>query len=179
VAFPNAWIRIARVKNGTSDHLLGYSSADGVNWDQREDVDLNDATHAGFADLSGNPAGKWPDVCYVGLGSTSHTGIGNNNANNDGSIGDTWYSPTGSPFSAFIIYRDYGDVAAAAAPPSGAPTLSFTANADGTVTLTYTGALYSSDTVNGKYAPVSGATSPYKVTPKGSSKAATFYQSGQ
>ena len=49
-------------------------------------------------------------MCYVGLGSTSHTGIGNNNATNDGTVGETWYSPTGQPYSAYIIYRDYGDV---------------------------------------------------------------------
>ena len=50
-----------------------------------------------------------------GLGSVSHTGIGNNNANNDGTVHGTnlWYSPTGQPYSAYIIYRDYGDVATA------------------------------------------------------------------
>ena len=84
------------MKNGTSDHLLGYSSSDGINWDLRQDVDLNDDAHAGFLNLDGNPAGKWPDVCYVGLGSTSHTGIGNNNASNDGSVGEFWFSPTGT-----------------------------------------------------------------------------------
>src|SRR5262249_25683356 len=44
---PNAWIRIARVKNAASDHLLGYHSSDGVNWTLAQDVDLNDAAHAG------------------------------------------------------------------------------------------------------------------------------------
>jgi hypothetical protein len=147
-----------------------------VDWSLRQDVDLNDDTHAGFLDDNGNPGGKWPDVCYVGLGSTSHTGIGNNNALNEGTVGEFWYSPTGQPYSAYIIYRDYGDVATT--PPGGAPTLAFTLNADATVTLTYTGALYSSGTVNGPYAPVSGATSPYKVTPKAATTAATFYQAG-
>jgi len=117
VPFPNAWIRIARVKTATSDHMLGYSSSDGVNWDLRNDVDLNDDTHAGFLDLNGSPAGKWPDVCYVGLGSVSHTGIANNNATNEGAVGELPYSPTGQPYSAYIIYRDYGDVASTAAPP--------------------------------------------------------------
>jgi hypothetical protein len=178
VPFPNAWIRIQRAKNGTNDHMLGYSSADGVNWDLRQDVDLNDANHAGFLDLNGKAAGPWPDVCYVGLGSTSHTGIGNNNSSNDGSVGEFWYSPSGQPFSAYIIYRDFGDVVAQAPPPN-APTLSASVGADGSVTLTYTGTLYSSDTVNGKYNAVTGATSPYKVTPKTSGKATAFYQSGQ
>jgi hypothetical protein len=154
--------------------MIAYTSSDGVAWSQRMDVDLNDATHAGFLDLNGNPAGKWPDVCYVGLGSTSHTGVGNQPQTNDGTIGSTWYSPVGQPFGAYIIYRDYGDFAATGA----APTLAFAVNADGSVSLTYTGNLYSSDTANGKYALVSGASSPYKITPKTASKAATFYISG-
>jgi len=139
VPFPNAWIRIARVKNGTSDHLLGYSSSDGINWDLRQDVDLNDETHAGFLDVAGNPAGKWPDVVYVGLGSTSHTGIGNNSANNDGTVGETWYSPIGKPYSAYIIYRDYGDVSGAVAPPpTGEITLSYTVTG-GNLVISWTG----------------------------------------
>jgi hypothetical protein len=174
VPFPNAWIRIARVKNGTSDHLLGYSSNDGENWDLRQDVDLNDDTHAGFLDLNGNPAGKWPDVCYVGLGSTSHTGIGNNNAMNEGTVGEFWYSPTGQPYSCFIIYRNYGDTFPSTVP--GGATLSFQLAADGKLTLTYTGTLVSSETVNGAYQTVTGAVSPFVVTPKTESKATTFYQ---
>jgi len=178
VPFPNAWIRIARVKSGTNDHLLGYSSSDGVDWSLRQDVDLNDETHAGFLDLDGNPVGKWPDVCYVGLGSTSHTGVGNNNAENlgasTGPFQEFWYSPIGQPYSAYIIYRDYGDVVT----PSGAPTLAFQVNADGTVTLTYTGTLYSSDTVNGSFTAVAGATNPYTVNPRTAVKPMTFYISG-
>src|SRR5207249_8209116 len=166
VPFPNAWIRIARVKKGDSDHLLGYSSSDGVDWDLRQDVDLNDDTHAGFLDLNGNPAGKWPDVCYVGLGSTSHTGVGNNNQMNDGSVGEFWYSPKDKPYGCYVIYRDYGDFAAT----SAAPTLAFVLNTDGSVTLNFTGTLYSSDTVNGKYTAVAGATSPFKITPKTAGK---------
>jgi hypothetical protein len=175
VPFPNAWIRIARVKEGTSDHLLGYSSSDGVEWSLRQDVDLNDDTHAGFLDLNGAPAGKWPDVCYVGLGSTSHTGIGNNNAMNEGNVGEFWYSPIGQPYSCFVIYRDYGDFATA----TPGPTLTFQVAADGTVTLTYTGTLVSSDTVNGTYQPVTGATSPFVVNPSTTAKPATFYQAKQ
>jgi hypothetical protein len=60
----------------------------------------------------------------------------------------------------------------------GAPTLSFAPNADGSVTLTYTGTLYSSDTINSKFIPLAGATSPYKITPKTSGKAASFFESG-
>jgi hypothetical protein len=172
VPFPNAWIRIARVKSGSSDHLLGYSSSDGVNWSLRQDVDLNDANHAGFPDDNGNPGGPWPDVCYVGLGSTSHTGLGNNNDVNNGTVGEFWYSPMGQPYSAFIIYRDYGDVVSAVT-----PTLTLQANANGTITLTFTGNLYSSTTVQGPYAIMTGAASPLIVNPN-AGPPATFYRAG-
>jgi hypothetical protein len=177
VPFPNAWIRIARVKNGTSDHMLGYSSNDGVTWSLRQDVDLNDATHAGFPlDDGVTPAGPWPDVCYVGLGSTSHTGIANNNPMNDGlnGAGSYWYSQVNQPFSAYIIYRDFGDTPSAVV----TPTLAITSNANGTITLTYTGALYSSDTLNGTYALVPSATSPLVVNPATSGKSSVFYKAG-
>jgi len=178
--FPNAWIRIARVKVDTNDFLRGYSSTDGITWSLRREVNLSDADHAGFLDLNGNPAGKWPDVCYVGLGSTSHTGLGNNNATNNGTGGPLmdgtglWYSPLSQPFGCYVIYRDYGDVVTAAV-----PTLAFQVAANGTITLTYTGTLVSSDTVNGTYQPVTGATSPFPVNPKTGTKAATFYQARQ
>ena len=171
--YPNAWIRIARVKVDTNDFLRGYSSTDGITWDLRREIDLNDENHAGFLDLNGNPAGKWPDVCYVGLGSTSHTGVGNQPQVNDGTHGEFWYSPIGQPFGCFVIYRDYGDVA------TTAPTLTFQVAANGTITLTYTGMLVSSETVTGTYQPVSGATSPFMVDPKTSTKASTFYRASQ
>ena len=47
----------------------------------------------------------------------------------------------------------------------------------GTVTITFTGTLQSSTTVNGSYQDVSGATSPYPV-PTGSAPA-KFYRSHQ
>lgn len=124
--YPNAWIRIARTVNGTNDHLIGYTSTNGVDWSNRMDVDLNDANHAGFLDLTGKPAGKWPSVCYVGLGSTSHTGVGNPPENNDGAVGETWYSPIGQPFGCYIIYRDFGDVTPAVVTPPSGIKLSFT-----------------------------------------------------
>jgi len=168
VPYPNAWIRIARVKsisnNVTNDHILGYSSTDGTNWSQREDVDLMDANHAGWLDITGKPAGPWPDVTYVGLASVSHSGLGNGNGTN---------SVTGQPYQAWIVYRNFGDVPSAS--PTG-PTVAAAHNTDGSVSLTYTGNLYSSPTVNGSYTKVSGATSPFKVTPTGVS--ATFYKAG-
>ena len=41
------------------------------------------------------------------------------------------------------------------------PTLSVTRNPDGTITISYTGTLLSSDTPNGTYAPVAGAGKPF------------------
>jgi hypothetical protein len=172
--YPNAWIRIKRDKQGASDHMIGFTSNDGIIWSQRMDVDLNDATHAGFLGVDGQPAGPWPDVCYVGLGSTSHTGVGNNNQINEGITGSFWFSPVGQPYGCFVIYRDYGDVVS-----TTVPTLVLAVNADGTLTLTYSGTLYSSDTVTGPYTAVSGAASPYTVNPKTASKAAQYYRAGQ
>jgi hypothetical protein len=171
VPVPNAWIRIARVRStdGSSDHLMGYSSNDGQTWSLRENVDLNDAAHAGFITRSNTPAGPWPSVAYVGLATTAH----NNNINN-GSL-SLPYSPIGSPFACYAIYRNWGDTPSIIAPP----TLSFVHNADGTITLTYSGNLYSSTTVSGTYSLVPGATNPYKVTPTATgAAAAVFYRAG-
>jgi hypothetical protein len=163
VPFPNAWIRIARVKsisnNVTNDHLLGYSSSDGSNWSLRQDVDLMDAGHAGFATISnGPPAGPLPDVMYVGLASTAH----NNGDNPD----------TQAPYQAWIVYRDFGDVPAATTPVS----VAVAHNPDGSITITYSGNLYSSTTVNGTFTKVAAATSPY--TPNTTGSATMFYRAG-
>jgi len=168
VPFPNAWIRIARVRSsdGTSDHLLGYSSTDGQTWSQHQDVDLNDANHAGFQTLGATNAGPWPSVCYVGLGSTSHTGIGNNNATN---------AATGMPYQCWVTYRDWNDGTQVI---GAGPSVSVKDNGDGTISLTYTGNLYSSDTATGTFTLVSGASNPYKVTPKATGKATSFYRAG-
>ena len=167
VPFPNAWIRIARVKsisnNVTNDHMKGYSSSDGTNWSLRQDVDLMDAGHAGFATISnGPPAGPLPDVMYVGLASTAH-----NNGTN---------ATTLEPYQCWVVYRNFGDTPTAVTVPTN-PTVSAQHNADGSVTLTYTDNLYSSTTANGTYTKVAGATSPFKVTPT-ASPAATFYKAG-
>ena len=170
VPFPNAWIRIARVRStdGSSDHLFGYSSSDGQTWSQREDVDLNDAAHSGFLTSGGTNAGPWGTVAYVGLGSVSHTGVANGNATN---------ARTGQPYQCWVIYRDWGDTAGGG---GTTPTLSVKNNGDGTITMTYTGNLYSSTTLSGTvtWTAVSGASSPYTVNAKTSGKATTFYRAG-
>lgn len=162
--YPNAWIRIARVQNGTNDHLIGYSSTNGVDWSQRMDADLNDTNHAGFLDLAGKPAGKWPSVCYVGLGSTSHTGVGNTPQTNDGSVGETWYSPIGQPFGCFVIYRDFGDVTPSAGPPASGIKLSFSVSGSNLmVSWTGTGKLQSKTDLNSSTWTDIGTTNPATV----------------
>lgn len=169
VPYPNAWIRIARVRNtdGSSDHLLGYISTDGQTWHQQQDADLNDANHAGWTTIDGtNKAGPFPSVCYVGMGSVSHTGFGNGNDTNNA---------TGLPYQCWVVYRNFGDFSSNPAPPP----LSFVQNPDGSITLTFGGHLYSSTTVNGTYTVMSAATSPFKVTPQSSgSPPANFYRAG-
>ncbi|MGO8930665.1 MAG: hypothetical protein ACLQU3_27725 [Limisphaerales bacterium] len=69
-------------------------------------------------------------------------------------------------------FRDYGDVVTQ-------PTLSVAKNPDGTFTLTYTGTLYSSTTVNGTYTAVSGAATPFTVNPKATGASPNvFYRAG-
>jgi hypothetical protein len=169
VPFPNAWIRIARVRsvsNGaTNDHMLGYSGTDGVNWSLRQDVDLMDSAHAGWLDITGKPAGPLSDVLYVGLGSTSHTGEGNGNATS---------AATGLPYQCWVVYRNFGDTPTSA--PT--PTVSIQHNADGSISIAYTGNLYSSTTVNGTYTLMPSAPNPYKVTTPSTGPATTFYRAG-
>ncbi len=177
-AYPNAWIRIQRVNpNPTNDQLIAYTSSDGIIWSQRMAVDLNDTNHAGFLGVDGQPAGPWPSVCYVGLGSTSHTGVGNPPQTNDGTYGDGsyWFSPVGQPYMCYVIYRDWGDYVA---PSTTTPALALARNADGTLTLTYTGNLYSAQNVAGPYTIVTGATSPYNINPKTAGKSAQFFRAG-
>jgi hypothetical protein len=147
--------------------MMGYSSTDGTNWSLRENVDLMDANHAGWLDITGKPAGPWPDVTYVGLASVSHSGLGNGNSTN---------AVTGQPYQAWVVYRNFGDTPTGVTVPTN-PTVSAQHNADGSVTLTYTGNLYSSTTVNGSYTKVAAATSPFKVTPT-AGQADTFYKAG-
>jgi hypothetical protein len=71
-------------------------------------------------------------------------------------------------------FRNYGDYVA----PTQ-PTITAAKNADGTLTLTYTGTLQSSANVNGPYTAVSAASSPFNVNPQAAgAPAATFYRAG-
>ena len=55
-------------------------------------------------------------------------------------------------------------------PGAGGAVSGITRGADGKITIDFTGTLQSSDTVNGAYAPVAGASSPFTVDPSGSAK---------
>lgn len=58
-----------------------------------------------------------------------------------------------------------------------APTVAATRNPDGSITLTYTGTLIGSDTINGTYSPVAGASGgTFTVTP-GAAAGTKFYRS--
>jgi hypothetical protein len=70
-------------------------------------------------------------------------------------------------------YRDYRDHAVAR------PTLTATRNSDGTLTLNYTGTLYSSPSAAGPYTPVSGASTPWPVNPKATGAAPMQYYRAQ
>ena len=134
-----------------------------------------DANHAGWLDTHAKPAGPLPDVLDVGLASTSHTGIGNGNPTNSIAPLAPPNDVLDTPWLCWVIYRDFGDTPATTI-VTGA-TVAIASNADGTVTLTYIGNLYSSATVNGSFTKVPSASSPFTVNPKTSGNT-TFYRAG-
>jgi hypothetical protein len=153
-AYPNVWLRLAR----SGAILHGYRSADGVTWTDQGTTTLTD---------------QQPDM-YVGPFLAVETGNIWNGGSNPFNV---WSSPFDPTYDRLFLaqFRNFGDYFANVTQP----VLSFTHNADGTLTLTYTGNLYSSTTVNGTYGLVPGAASPYKVTPQASgAAAATFYRAG-
>ena len=121
-----------------------YRSDDGVNW-----VTLGSTTW-GVDDVSKTPM---PATVYVGPDFAPE-------------IGGLALADQGT-FLAQI--RDYGDYSGVFAPQ-----LKVAIDAAGKVTITWAaGTLVSSPTVQGTYTPVTGAATPFVVTPAG---AATFYQ---
>ena len=105
-------------------------------------------------------------VTWVPLGSTTSADWGTATPMPDTLYVGPEYTPENGNVSAglqgmFVAkMRDYRDHAVARR------TLAIAKNADGTFTLTYTGTLWSSQTANGTYAPVSGASTPWTVNPK-------------
>jgi hypothetical protein len=123
-----------------------YRSDDGINWV------LLGTTTWGVDDASKTPM---PDTLFVGPDYAPEIG----NITNPDDRGT---------FLAQI--RDYGDYSTVFAPQ-----LQVSRDVAGKVTLTWTtGTLVSSPTVDGTYAPVLNATSPFVVTPAPGS--ATFYK---
>ena len=83
---------------------------------------------------------------------------------------------TGAPLREINFYTVFSHPAPADDPTPGAnaaPTVGVTRNVDGSVTITWTGSLQSSDTLDGSYQPVAG-TSPMTVQPTATAR---FYRS--
>jgi hypothetical protein len=123
-----------------------YRSDDGVNW-----VNMGSTTW-GTDDVSKTPM---PNSVYVGPEFSPENG-------NVSQIADQ---------GTFLAqFRDYGNYVAAFNPQ-----LKISTDATGKVTITWSsGTLVSSPTVQGAYAPVQSATSPFVVTPSGATT--TFYR---
>jgi hypothetical protein len=156
-SYPDVWLRLKR--EGANHELLhGYRSTDGVTWVDQGTATLTD---------------QQPDM-FVGPFLAVETG-------NiwSGSIATGGFSVYDDPFDPkfdrlFVAqFRNFSDVVT-----GGTATLSFKSNADGSITLTFTGGLYSSGKADGPYAVVPGAVSPVTVNPKTAGAAATFYRAG-
>jgi hypothetical protein len=143
-AYPNAWCRIKRV----DQTFTMYRSDDGQNW-----VELGSTTW-GVDDTSKTPM---PATVYVGIDYSPE--IGN--------------IPDPNDRGTFLAqFRDYGDFTGPT--PGFNPQLRIGIDATGKVTITWTtGTLVSAPSVDGTYAPIAGAKSPYVITPTGG---ATFYR---
>ena len=106
-------------------------------------------------------------VKWVQLGQTTAADWGAATPMSDTLFVGPEYSPENGNISnvalknAFVAkFRDYGNFSAVVGPP----TLSFQRTSTG-LTITYTGTLQSADTLTGTWTAVTGATSPFTVTP--------------
>ena len=127
-------------------------------------------------------AAKTGDIRSVGMSVAMTTrqiciaAKGEINLNNRPDQGASINANTGGPLREINFYTVFSHPAPADDPTPGAnaPALvSVTRNANGSITLTWTGTLQSSDALNGTYQPVTG-TSPMTVQP---TEAARFYRS--
>jgi hypothetical protein len=120
----------------TGQILQGYWSSNGVAWVQE-----------GLVDISTNANGPLPASVYIGICCTSHQ--------NDPVTAITplyYYTASFADYNTSFV-----------APTNTGPATIKVGKTGNTVTITYTGTLQSSGTVNGTYSDVSGATSPYTV----------------
>jgi hypothetical protein len=149
--FPNVWLRLAR----QGSQLHGYRSADGVTWSDQGTVTLTTQQ----AEM------------YVGCMLSVESGNIWNGGNNTFNV---WTSPYDPKYDRLYVaeFRNFGDLTTA----TPGPTLSIS-QSGGNLSITFSGSkLQQSDTVNGTFTDVAGATSPYPV-PKDAP--ARFYRAVQ
>jgi len=142
--YPNVWLRLKRV--GTN--IIGYASTDGHNWVGQGIVSLTDQQADMFVGPSlsmesGNIWGASPGNGFDVWGPTDPA-----------CVNGCTFDPT---YDRLILaqFRNFVDVASIS-------TLSI-AMVAGQPTITFSGALQRASNINGPYADVAGATSPYTV----------------
>ncbi len=151
VPYPNAWVRLTRT-NDTSGQLTStvtiYCSKDGVNWNL-----ITPASHTTPVADQINDTVNFPSTVLVGIAVTRHNNIALGNLA-EGLV-DNFSVQT------YVPVVD--------------PQLKVATDSTGKVTITWAaGTLVASPTVKGAYTPVTGATSPYVVTPTAGTT--MFYQ---
>ncbi len=125
-------------------------------------VELNSTAISGLGD-AGTPASLALNIGQDGTGTyTDGGGVGIEQGHID-EVGVWTRALTVDDVNALYTKGSTGQPIIPVAPVAG---VSMKQNADGSVTLTWTGELQSSDTLNGTFAPIVGATSPLTVTPQ-------------
>ncbi len=141
--YPNVWVRIKREGNT----IMTFTGSDGENWEAR--------TTREFEDLK-------PSL-FVGPFYAPEFG-------NNGTTGGLQHSV----LARFRNVRDFG--AAPVDPPVDPPvpgggSITGVSIADGTITIEFSGTLMSSDTVDGEYSAVDGASGPsFSISAEGAAK---------
>jgi hypothetical protein len=145
--FPNMWVRLVR-PDATTGAITIYTSTNGVNWDL-----TTPATHTTPVADQINDMVNFPSTVLVGIGVTRHNNI------TDGYLAEGIVD--NFSVQTYVPYVD--------------PQLKVATDSTGKVTISWAaGTLVASPTVKGTYTPVTGATSPYVVTPTAGTT--MFYQ---
>ncbi len=151
------WLRVTRTGNTFSF----WASYDGESWYQYEQVDrelpLSNQLLFGFSTMNDTGGTAPPGNAYPGNGAPTPELDGNQNASN------------------YSVQRIRIGTNVAPRPPDTTPTISIQQTETGAV-ITFTGVLESAGTLDGTYAPVAGATSPYTVPDATSQQ---FYRASQ